>query len=263
MKIGEFLITKNVISKIELEIFLEKQKNTGTKVGELIVNSGIISQGKMIEYLAELKNIKFVDMENFKSSKEAISCIDKTLCKKYNIYPLRIKKNGDKKTLYVAISDIEITNILDKLISVDTIDSIEAVLSSKASIIAAIRRDYEGVNIAIPGLNYEVINIDDGIIIDDDIENDGITIDRNKDFRNDYVNDLYQKVNNLEEEVLNIKKSLNLINKKLERNLLLTKEVLSFKKDNTIEKRIISITKLLIKKKIFDKKDFLEIFKKN
>src|SRR5260221_3295110 len=61
-RLGDFLISKGIISQEQLEQALEHQKKTGAFLGEELITLGYISAAKLGSYMQELTTFPFVEL---------------------------------------------------------------------------------------------------------------------------------------------------------------------------------------------------------
>ena len=268
-KIGEYLIEKGLITAIQLKTSLGEQQNFGEILGEILVKHGFISEGELLESIAEMENIKFVDMANLKSSQTALRMLPINFCKEHTIYPLRLRESNRKKTLYVAISDFYNLDLLSQIQFTTGVDNVDAVLATKRAINAAIGRDYEYQDIEIPSLNYEKQSSlapeeDDLIVKSDEVYGQQPSKESTPKKDVSDLGKLKSKFLDLELEVESLRKRMKNRNEDLELDLGILKKKLKEKNEEIamMEKRLIAVVKLLIKKGIFSKEDFFLILKK-
>jgi len=276
-RLGEYLIEKGFITPMQLKTSLEEQKKFGEKLGEVLRKKGFISEGDLLESIAEMKNIKFVDMANLKPSKEALAILNGKYCKENLIYPLRIRDVNRKRVLYIATTDFYDLALLSQIRFTSNVDLVEPILATREAIKAAIKRDYYGEHVEIPVLNYEKVSTfsqaddyyEDSLIIKEE-ENLIIKSDemygRNGRKRAQKVETSSisnSRLEDLELEIKSLRKRLKLNVESFELEIAELKKIIDSKEDEMllIEKRLVSVIKLLIKNKIFSKNDFFNIFK--
>lgn len=155
MRLGDFLIQNRKITKMQLERALQEQTNFGNKLGKILVDLGMISEAELLESIAEIRGLKFVDLSQVKPSSTALNIVSKKFCLDHMIYPIRVKQDHSKNILYVALEDSFNLNLLDELKFHTGIQRVEPVLATDNAIMAAIRRDYEHQNIEVPPISYE------------------------------------------------------------------------------------------------------------
>ena len=174
-RLGEFLISKKLITRFQLESALQEQQNFGKKLGDILVNSGYVSEGHLIEAISEFKNIKFVDLATVTPSKTALAMLPAKFCKENIVYPLRLREENGRKVLYVVLTDSFNLDLLDQIKFRTDVSKVEPVISSARAIETAIQRDYYKIEMMIPKLDYstqspqidEYDNLDDEMIIEE------------------------------------------------------------------------------------------------
>lgn len=100
-KLGELLIDSGLISQEQLAEALEIQKQSGEKLGNIIVNQNYVSEPQIMEVLEFQLGIPFVDLNNTKIPSEAQRVIPYNLIRRHNVVPVKIEMN----MLYVAMDD--------------------------------------------------------------------------------------------------------------------------------------------------------------
>ena len=186
-RLGEFLVSKKLITRFQLEAALKEQSNFGRKLGDILIDNGYISEGDLIEAISEFKNIKFVDLATVTPSKTALSTLPGKFCKENLVYPLRLRDENGRKVLYVVLSDSFNLDLLDQIKFRTDVSRVEPVICSQRAIEAAIDRDYFNINLMVPKLDYtkrDVTSIDDleeegDIVIEEKIENEPSPIAKN------------------------------------------------------------------------------------
>lgn len=100
-RLGELLIDSGLISQEQLAEALEIQKQSGEKLGNIIVNQNYVSEPQIMEVLEFQLGIPFVDLNNTKIPSEAQRVIPYNLIRRHNVVPVKIEMN----MLYVAMDD--------------------------------------------------------------------------------------------------------------------------------------------------------------
>lgn len=109
-RLGEMLVEKGLIDKIQLEAAIGRQHQWGGRLGSNLVKLAYISEITLIKFLSSQLKLPCGDLSNIKFNNDTCKLITPEVAKKYHIIPLELKKGGGKKTLYIAMS--EPTNIL-------------------------------------------------------------------------------------------------------------------------------------------------------
>ncbi|MBI2413925.1 MAG: Flp pilus assembly complex ATPase component TadA [Deltaproteobacteria bacterium] len=109
-KIGELLVESGLISSEQLEEALkESQAGKGLRVGAVIVKKGFASEVDIAQTLSFQLNISFVDISSATVDPEAIKLVSERLAKKYLLVPLYL----ERKVLKVAMADPLNLNAID------------------------------------------------------------------------------------------------------------------------------------------------------
>lgn len=100
-RLGDLLVDAGVISDAQLGQALADQKKTGQRLGETLVSEGIITEHQLVNALTMQLGIDFIDLTNVEIDPEMTKYVPRNLAKKYSIVPVRSR--GDE--LYLAMSD--------------------------------------------------------------------------------------------------------------------------------------------------------------
>ena len=153
-KLGEILVMAGKICIDELNEVLELQKKKGKKLGELLIENGLVTEVDIIRAIEEQTGIKEVDLSNIKIDKKVLKMIPQTLCEKYLLAPFGFADGKIK----VALADpLNIFAIDD--ISLSTALEVEPYIATKTDIKRFIEVNYstEQVNKAAEELLRESI----------------------------------------------------------------------------------------------------------
>ncbi len=100
-KIGDILLDANLITSDQLNMALDKSKETKKRLGEYLIDAGIISESQLIDVLKLQLGIDFIDLTKTNIPVSLASLVPKNLAKQYGVVP--VKEQGD--VLYLAMSD--------------------------------------------------------------------------------------------------------------------------------------------------------------
>lgn len=138
MRVGEILVEKGWITWEQLKGALEIQRKTHRRLGDILIDHGIVGRKDLYKALALQSGMAFVDLESVTPQKIAVSLVDKKLAQKYRIIPLIYKE----ETLLIAIADPKNEWPEDKLKDWTKIKNIRTVLASPEDIDQAILKYY-------------------------------------------------------------------------------------------------------------------------
>ncbi len=140
-KLGELLVALGIITKEQLDIALEQQKQTNKKLGELLLEQKLVSEEILFAVLAKQFNIPYVSLSEYgEISQDVLKLIPEKLVKTFHLIPIEFDPNT--KTLTVAMSDPLDIVALDSL-KVATPYNIKTVVARKNEILETINKYYE------------------------------------------------------------------------------------------------------------------------
>ena len=102
LKIGELLVESELIDKDDLDLALiEQKKNRSKKIGEILVEMGLVTEVELIASLAKKFNLEFVDLDDYVIDHHLIDLFDMNLLLSNEMVPVA----STEDTLTVASSD--------------------------------------------------------------------------------------------------------------------------------------------------------------
>jgi MshEN domain len=105
MRLGEFLVSRKIITTDQLNRALLHQQQWEGRLGEALVFLRILSEDKLLAALKYHLEIPIIDIDELKISSQIIKLIPKKMAEKYKAVPIRITLSFGKKTLLTAMSD--------------------------------------------------------------------------------------------------------------------------------------------------------------
>jgi len=101
LRLGDVLVQQRLISQEQLQQTLALQKQTGKKMGRLLVESGLITEELLANGLARQLGIPFVNLKTFPFRAEVIKLLPEAAARRFRALVLEDK--GD--SLLVAMAD--------------------------------------------------------------------------------------------------------------------------------------------------------------
>ncbi|MBU5453870.1 GspE/PulE family protein [Caproiciproducens sp. MSJ-32] len=153
-RLGDILLMAEKITPSQLQSALKTQKILGKKLGEVLIESGIVSEEDIIDAIVAQTGIKKIDLNNIQFDKKAIKIVPQNLCNKYNL----IAFGFEEDKILVAMSDpLNIFAIDD--ISISTGLAVKTFIAPKKDIDKFVKINYssEGVNKAAEELSKETL----------------------------------------------------------------------------------------------------------
>ncbi len=100
-RLGDLLVDAGVISQDQLDIALAQQKESKKRLGEQLIDSGAITERQLIGALTRQLGIEFIDLTTVDIAPEMTQLVSKNIAKKYSVVP--VQTLGDE--LYLAMVD--------------------------------------------------------------------------------------------------------------------------------------------------------------
>ncbi|MDE5945974.1 MAG: Flp pilus assembly complex ATPase component TadA [Oscillospiraceae bacterium] len=152
VRIGDYLVEKNLITQEQLEEVLTKQKesNGAKKFGEIIVESKLLSETQFAKALAGKLHVPYVDLEHFDIDSEAVKKVPEDLARKHSVIAINIRG----RRLIIATDDPYNFNILEDIKVMTGMDT-DPVFATHSAITKAIGKCYamDGVNSVVESVN--------------------------------------------------------------------------------------------------------------
>ena len=143
-RIGDYLVSKELITEEQLQQVLEKQKESGgtKKFGDLVVELGFLTEVKFTQALAGKLNVQYVDLDNIEIDEEAVQKVPEALARKHTVIAIAVTG----KRLTVATND-PVNFIILEDIKVSTGMDTRPVLATTSAINKAIGKCYSMQNV--------------------------------------------------------------------------------------------------------------------
>ncbi|HOZ47598.1 MAG TPA: ATPase, T2SS/T4P/T4SS family [Candidatus Hydrogenedentes bacterium] len=110
-QLGDILVEQGVISPLELDEALQRQRLTGDMMGRVLVSMGLCEEQDIVEALGLQAGMERVNLGKFKVAEKVLRRVPPDVAKFYNIIPVR----EEGSTLVVAMADPLNLSILDDL----------------------------------------------------------------------------------------------------------------------------------------------------
>jgi len=136
-QIGEILVEQGVISPLELEEALQRQRLTGDMLGRVLVRMGLCQEQDVVEALGVQSGMERVDLRKLSVKDDVLRRITPDIAKFYEIAPIREKDNQ----LVVAMADPLNIGILDDLHQITGME-IRGAISNAPDVAEFIKKHY-------------------------------------------------------------------------------------------------------------------------
>ena len=100
-RLGDLLIAAGTITPEELDMGLQRQKETKERLGAALISAGIITEAELIEALRLQLGIEYIDLSKTTSPISMAQVVPKNIAKQFQVVPVRMERDE----LYLAMSD--------------------------------------------------------------------------------------------------------------------------------------------------------------
>ena len=136
-RLGEILIDKGLITRIQLDNSLSKQRSSGNRLGEILVENGLITEDELLEVMSERLKTPKITLDSIIIDPQVIESVPVELARRYKLMP--VVRIG--RTLTVAMADPLNIIAIDEL-AYTTNCEIRRAIASERAIREAIERYY-------------------------------------------------------------------------------------------------------------------------
>src|SRR5687768_2174210 len=106
VRLGELLVTANIISREQLDQALALQRDTGQKLGKVLVDRGFVSETQVTQILSQQLSVPWVSLYHIDFSRQLLDLVPEDLADQYCLVPIFVRRvRGLGETLYIAMDD--------------------------------------------------------------------------------------------------------------------------------------------------------------
>lgn len=176
LRLGDVLLNSKAISNTQLLQALDLQKGSGKKLGEVLVEEGIVTEEQIAMALSTQLHIELIDLTTIAVSQEILNLIPVNVLKKNKIFP--IEYADSMNVLRVAMADPMDMYAQDD-ISIITNCQVEPAVTTTRNIMLAIDKYYgqDEVTTALEAYAKEKnLNVEEVDAAEEDINNSPIVM---------------------------------------------------------------------------------------
>jgi response regulator RpfG family c-di-GMP phosphodiesterase len=140
----EGMIEKGLVDREQLENARVAAKARGIHVEEALLGTGIVTESKLLAYLARFYRTQYISTEKLSTapiSKVALKRVPRKLAERYCVFP--VKLNWKKRTLLVALVHPDDADAIEGLLFATRLRKIDSLVARPAAIRAAIAKHYD------------------------------------------------------------------------------------------------------------------------
>jgi hypothetical protein len=109
--LGAFLVTRGYIHRAELEYALQRQAESGRRLGEIVVELGFVSEQDVVDLLAEQLGMDVLDLRRTRIDRDTVRRLPPDCARRLRAVPLRVRRG----LVEVAVADPTATNLIEQL----------------------------------------------------------------------------------------------------------------------------------------------------
>lgn len=137
IRLGEVLVNHRLVTQAQIDRAVDRQRETGQKLGEVLVGLGMVSERRLLQVLAAQKGVSPWHLEEDAPSTDALCTVPYELCKEHQVLPVAVRG----ELLLLAMRDTQ------DLAAVEVIRSytgrrVEPVLAEASLLAAQIERSH-------------------------------------------------------------------------------------------------------------------------
>ncbi len=133
-QLNKFIIDSNLVSRADFEAAKKEATKKKVKVGEILVNSGKITEDNMRRMQAYVLGISFVDLKERKIPFEILSLIPEPVARRHNIVAFK-KLDGALEVAMLDVTDLSAIDFIKKKVKLKILPRLTDVESIKESLL--------------------------------------------------------------------------------------------------------------------------------
>ncbi|MEO4048496.1 GspE/PulE family protein [Pseudomonas sp. CAU 1711] len=101
IRLGDLLIQAGLLSDAQLQLALQEQKRTGSKLGRTVIDLGFVNEVRLLTALSEQLKIPFIELKHFKFDQQLVQSLPEAMARRFRAIVLSREGGG----LLVGMSD--------------------------------------------------------------------------------------------------------------------------------------------------------------
>ena len=138
-QLGDILLEGGHVTADQLAGAVDEQRRLGRRLGRVLVDRGVLTEGQLVAALATQIGLKFVDLSDVPVDGSAVSRVPAPVCRRHNALPI----GYDEGKLVVAMADPANVFAVDDIRAMTGME-VRPVVATKADVLAAINRYHRG-----------------------------------------------------------------------------------------------------------------------
>src|SRR5262245_17978006 len=106
VRLGELLVTAQIITRETLEGVLAVQQADGRRLGKLLVERGLVTETQLTQILSQQLSVPWVSLYHIDFSRQLLDLVPQELADAHCLIPIFVRRvRGLGETLYIAMDD--------------------------------------------------------------------------------------------------------------------------------------------------------------
>jgi MSHA biogenesis protein MshE len=101
IRLGDLLIQAGLLTDAQLQLALQEQKRSGSKLGRAVIDLGFVAEVKLLTALSEQMKIPFIELRHFKFDNQLVQLLPEAMARRFRAIILTREGGG----LLVGMSD--------------------------------------------------------------------------------------------------------------------------------------------------------------
>jgi len=142
VRLGELLVSANILTREQLDEVLQAQKADGRKLGQLLVERGLVTGTQVTQLLSQQLAVPWVSLYHIDFSRQLLDLVPEALAESHCLIPIFVRRvRGLGETLYIAMDD-PMDELAQKAVAEFSGLPVRPMIAPAADIRAAIRAYY-------------------------------------------------------------------------------------------------------------------------
>lgn len=145
IRLGDVLVNSGVITQEQLEEGLKRQKGSGRKLGETLVDEGFVTEEAIARALSSQLGYEMVDLQNVAIPEDILKLVPGNVLERYKVLPFEYAPDN-MNVLHVAMADPMDMAAMDDITIITNLQ-VEPVVSTTRSIMLALDKYFGNVEV--------------------------------------------------------------------------------------------------------------------
>lgn len=115
-KLGELLVERGLVTVDQLQQALAEQENSGGRLGSIMVRMGFIDEQELLRFLSLYYDVPQVNLRETPIDREAVSLLSADKARQWNVLPFRLmERPPNDPILFIATPDPTDFDVIDQV----------------------------------------------------------------------------------------------------------------------------------------------------